>query len=197
MNRLLTAALLCVVGLCTSVPALAYHYEWQDITWGDTDSTYCYITSGASIAVKNSSTISIPKHAYWPAASDSLPFFVVKGTISAAGAATDTILLDYQWSFDGVNYIPSLDWDSDAQVHVGTGLYFTFTYIPISGTRPAYTAAGTGDWAAGVPNTYRLTVPLRGAQAMRLVMHFSHAARTLNGKLSAKVGILCRDDYEK
>lgn len=198
MKRLLAAALLCVAAITLATPALAapaaagYYYDWQTVKWGS-DSTYCYIPSGASIAVKNSQTIAIPSNAYWPSAADSLPFFVVTAAISAAGAATDTLMLDYQWSMDGVNYIPALDWDADAQVHVGAGLYWTFTYIPITGTRPVYTAAGVGDWAAGVPNTYRLTVPLRGAQAMRLVVHPSHVARTLNGKLTnVRIGILCQ-----
>jgi hypothetical protein len=195
MKRFLTAALLCAVALSIAVPVMAggYYYKWQTVTWGS-DSTSFYIPSGASIAVKNSQTIVIPSDAYWPTASDSLPFFHVIGTISAAGAATDTLMLDYQWTLDGVNYIPALDWDIDAQVHVGAGLYFTFTYIPISGTRPVYIAAGAGDWAAGVPTTYRITVPLRGAQGLRLVVHPSHAVRTLNGKLSARIGILCRDN---
>lgn len=189
MKRLTAALLLALVALivtAVSAQAFTYHYVRKVVTWGS-DSTSFYIPSGASVGIKNSDIISLPDNTYWPAPADSIPQFIVIGSISAAGAATDTLMLDYQWTYNGTNFIPALDWDTDAQVHVGTGTYFTFRYIGTSGVQPAYTAGGTGDWAAGVPNTYRLTIPAKGARGFRLVVHPSHAARTLNGKLHCEV----------
>ncbi len=194
MKRVLAGALALAAVLCmvsTAQAAIGYHYVWKQVDWGTTadDTTSFYIPSGASIAVKNSKFIAFPQGVYFPAAADSIPMFIVVGTISAAGAATDTLMLDYQWSYDGTNYVPDLDWDADAQVHVGVGLIWSFRYLAASGWNAVYTAAGAGDWAAGVPNTYRITIPQKGARGMRLVIHPSHAARTLNGKLSCVIGI--------
>ena len=189
MKRLIAALLFAAVALsfAASAHAAAYTYVWKQATWGS-DTTSFYIPAGASIAVKNSDIISLPGNMYWCAAADSIPQFIAVGTISAAGASTDTLMLDYQWTYDGVNYLPALDWDIDAQVHVGAGLYWSFRFLNAAGATPVYTAAGTGDWAAGVPNTYRFTIPAKGATGLRLVIHPSNAARTLNGRLRVKVG---------
>jgi hypothetical protein len=196
MKRRFAALLVAAVALVLVTPAQAagYHYVWKDVRWGS-DSLAFYIPSGASIAIKNSSVITLPTNAYWPAPADSIPLFIAVGTISAAGAATDTLLLGTQWTYDGVNYIPALDWDTDDQVHVGTGLYFSYRFVTSSGAQPADAAAGAGRWAAGVPNTYAYGIPAKGAVGMRLVIHPSHVARTLNGKLSVRIGIPVSNEY--
>jgi hypothetical protein len=189
MKRLIAALLLVAVALAFAAPARAhpYKYVWQNVTWSK-DSLSTYIQTSATIAgLKYSDPIPIPEMAYWPAAADSIPFFILNGKISAAGAATDTLYLDYQWSVDGANWVPALDWDLDAQVHVGAGLAWSFRYLREAGVATAYNAAGVGDWAAGVPNTYRYSIPLPNARALRLVVHSSILARTLNGKLSARI----------
>lgn len=199
MKRLLAVALLCAVALfmvagsASATPG--YHYEWTTVYWGSADSSYFYIPSGASIAIKNSSVITLPSNTYWPAPADSIPLFIVVGAQSGAGAATDTLMLDYQWTFDGTNFFPDLDWDKDAQVLVGAGTYWSFRFLSAAGAQPAYTAAGTGDWAAGVPNTYRFTIPQKGATGMRLVIHPSHASWTGNRTVRAKIGICVSNQY--
>ena len=185
---LLWAAIALVMFAVSASAAVAYSYKWVPVTWGS-DSSYCYIGSGASIGVKNSQMISLPGNTYWVTPADSLPQFIAVGTISAVGAPGDSLYLDYQWTYDGINFIPALDWDLDAVVHVGIGLYFSFRYLAASGANPVYTAAGVGDWAAGAPNTYRFTIPAKGAVGMRIVIHPSHLERTLNAKLRMKIGI--------
>jgi hypothetical protein len=193
MKRLLAALLLAAVALTSAAPSSAatYRYAWQDVKWA-TDSLYFYIPAGTAITdLKYSNLIPIPENAYWPAVSDSIPFFIISATISAAGAATDTLALDYQWTIDGTTWVPTtttgIDWDLDSQVHVGAGLAWSFRYVFAGKVQPLYTAAGVGDWAAGVPDTYRFTNPLRGARGLRLIIHPSETARTLNGKLSARI----------
>lgn len=197
MKRLIAALLFAAVALTTAVPVFAagFHYEWQDVRWGS-DSTYTYIqTSAAITGIKYSSIIDIPVNAYWPAAADSIPLYIVVGTISAAGASADTLYLEQQWTYDGVNYLPTPDWDLDDQVHVGAGLYFTYRLLTSSGAQPADPAAGVGSWAAGVPNTYGWQIPAKGARGLRLAVHSSILARTLNGTLRARIGIAVSNEY--
>jgi hypothetical protein len=185
MKRILAATvLLCaLVALAAPVNAAGYHYEWQEVYWGASDSLSFYIPSGASIAVKNSSNIVLPKNAYWPAPADSIPLYIAVGTINAVGASTDSLMIGTQWSYDGVNWVPSLDWDVDDICHVGTGLYFSYRFLTSSGAQPADAAAGAGRWAAGCPNTYAYGIPAK------------HAVRTLNGTLRVRVGIPVSNEF--
>lgn len=184
MKRLLAVVLLCAValGMSASVAAAA-GFHWArpvQLTW-QSDSTYTNLCAGATIGYRYSDPISVPDNLYMPTPADSTPQFIIWGSVGTAGGASDSLDLETQWSYDATNWIPSVTWNKDDQVLVGAGTYFTYRQLRATGHTPADLAGGTGNWAAGVPNTYGWEIQPYAARAFRVLLHPGNAKASMAG----------------